>query len=89
MNPDLILGIIMVVAGGGFAVWAVATKSGGVAIFTALALAFIGVVSLTSGVLPSGPAKTGVLAFLAAVAVVMLVLSIIRNRRPGARTNLH
>jgi hypothetical protein len=86
MNPDLILGIIMAVIGGGLAVWAAATKGGGVAIFTALALAFIGVVSLTSSVMPSGPVRTSVLAVLAAVALVMLVVSIIRNRRPGERT---
>jgi hypothetical protein len=81
MNPDVIVGVILLVFGAGFSIWAVLTRAGGVTVFVGLATAFMGLGAIMPSLIPAGPVKTATLAFFLAVSIAMLIVAVIKNRR--------
>jgi hypothetical protein len=81
MNPDFIVGLILLLFGVAFSGWAVLKRAGGVTVFIGLCTSLMGLAVVVPGLIPAGPVKTAAMGFFLAVAVIALIVSVARNRR--------
>ena len=79
MDPDLILGVAMLLAGVVISAWMFRIRGGRASIVIGLCLVFVGLVSIASSVVPKGPGKTAMLASFVIVSTIFLFLTVLRK----------